>query len=74
MKTVLGKSQNRKLFQTIFNELVNFVNVRISQMEIDKSKLIENLTKIFAANENDVNNVRLWVSEPHVLSHVLHAN
>lgn len=37
-------------------------------MEIDKTKLIENLNKIFAANENDVNYVRLWVSEPHVLS------
>lgn len=39
-------------------------------MEIDKGKLIGSLNKIFAANENDVNSVRLWVSEPHVLSHI----
>lgn len=40
-------------------------------MEIDKTKLIEKLNRIFAAKANDVNNVWLWVSEPHVLSSTL---
>lgn len=31
-------------------------------MEIDKTKLINNLNRIFERNENDKNIVRLWVS------------